>query len=183
MTDAVSDPRSGPVFTDDYFRDPYPVLAGLREHAPVREVELPEGGSTWLISRYADVRAAFADPRLAKDPRATMPLAQRPAEPLIPPPGGHMLLLNDPPVHTRLRKLVVQAFTVRRIAALRPITLSCLGDLPVLAQAKKTVPHLEEQFRRTGRAFGATSAGMGSRVAEDTTQAAMTRETPTASTS
>jgi cytochrome P450 len=31
-----------------------------------------------------------------------------------------MMLLHDPPVHTRLRKLVVKAFTVRRVAALRP---------------------------------------------------------------
>ena len=138
MTDApgiTTDPRTGPVFTEEYFRDPYPVLAALREHAPVREVEMPEGGTTWLISRYADVRAAFADPRFAKDPRATMPPEQRPAEPLIPAPAGHMLLLNDPPVHTRLRKLVVQAFTVRRIAALRPrieqVAATLLDRLPV----------------------------------------------------
>jgi NAD(P)-dependent dehydrogenase (short-subunit alcohol dehydrogenase family) len=47
------------------------------------------------------------------------------------------------------------------IAALRPITFSWLGDLPILAQAKTMVPQLEEQFRRTGRTFGATSVGMG----------------------
>lgn len=47
------------------------------------------------------------------------------------------------------------------VAALRPITFSWLGDLPILAQAKKMVPQLEEQFRKSGRAFGATSAGMG----------------------
>ncbi|MEJ2869623.1 cytochrome P450 [Actinomycetospora sp. OC33-EN08] len=116
----MTDLATGPVFTDDYWADPYGTLSRLREIAPVREVDLPDGGSTWLVTRYADVRAAFVDPRLAKDFRSTMPPDERPAEPLIPGPAGHMLLLNDPPVHTRLRKLVVSAFTVRRIAALRP---------------------------------------------------------------
>lgn len=116
----MTDLATGPVFTDAYWADPYGTLSRLREIAPVREVDLPDGGSTWLLTRYADVRAAFVDPRLAKDFRSTMPPEQRPAEPLIPGPAGHMLLLNDPPVHTRLRKLVVSTFTVRRIAALRP---------------------------------------------------------------
>ena len=40
-----------------------------------------------------------------------------------------MLLLNDPPVHTRLRKLVVKAFTVRRVAALRPRIETIAGAL------------------------------------------------------
>jgi vitamin D3 1,25-hydroxylase len=130
----TADLATGPVFTDDYWADPYPTLSRLREIAPVREVDLPEGGSTWLVTRYDDVRAAFTDPRLAKDPRALLPADQRPAEPLIPGPTGRMLLLNDPPVHTRLRKLVVQAFTVRRVAALRPrieqIATSLLDALP-----------------------------------------------------
>ncbi|MCD2193405.1 cytochrome P450 [Actinomycetospora endophytica] len=130
----TADLATGPVFTDDYWVDPYATLSRLREIAPVREVDLPDGGSTWLVTRYADVRAAFTDPRLAKDPRALLPEAERPAEPLIPGPSGHMLLLNDPPVHTRLRKLVVQAFTVRRVAAMRPrieqIASSLLDALP-----------------------------------------------------
>ncbi|MCD2188368.1 SDR family oxidoreductase [Actinomycetospora soli] len=47
------------------------------------------------------------------------------------------------------------------VAALRPITFSWLGDLPIMAQARTMVPQLEAQFRRTGRAFGRTSVGMG----------------------
>lgn len=116
----MTDLATGPVFTSDYWRDPYDVLSRLRETAPVREVELPEGGTTWLVTRYADVRAAFADPRLRKDWRATLAPEQRADAPGIPGSGGHMMLLKDPPEHDRLRKLVVRAFTVRRIAALRP---------------------------------------------------------------
>jgi vitamin D3 1,25-hydroxylase len=116
----VTDLATGPVFTDDYWSDPFAVLGGVREQAPVREVELPEGGTTWLVTRYADARSVMADPRFVKDFRNTLPPEQREHVPGIPSPGGEMMLLNDPPVHTRLRKLVVKAFTVRRVAALRP---------------------------------------------------------------
>lgn len=130
MTELVT----GPVFTEDYWRDPHDVLSRLREQAPVREVDLPEGGSTWLVTRYTDVRAAFADERLAKDWRATLPLEQRASAPGLPAPGGDMMILKDPPEHTRLRRLVARTFTVRRIAALRPrieaIAGALLDDLP-----------------------------------------------------
>jgi cytochrome P450 len=116
----VTDLATGPVFTDDYWREPFAVLAEVRDQAPVREVELPDGGSTWLVTRYADARAVMADPRFVKDFRNALPPEQRASVPGIPSPGGDMMLLNDPPVHTRLRKLVVKAFTVRRVAALRP---------------------------------------------------------------
>lgn len=130
MTELVT----GPVFTEDYWRDPHDVLSRLREQAPVREVDLPEGGSTWLVTRYADVRAAFADERLAKDWRATLSLEQRASAPGLPAPGGDMMILKDPPEHTGLRRLVARTFTVRRIAALRPrieaIAGALLDDLP-----------------------------------------------------
>ncbi len=116
----MTDLATGPVFTDDYWSDPFAVLGGVREQAPVREVDLPEGGTTWLVTRYADARSVMADPRFVKDFRNTLPPEQRAHVPGIPSPGGEMMLLNDPPVHTRLRKLVVKAFTVRRVAALRP---------------------------------------------------------------
>lgn len=60
----------------------------------------------------------------------------------------------------RKRRIFVPK-SVGIVAALRPLTFSRLGDLPVLAQARTMVPRLEEQFRKSGRHFGATSAGMG----------------------
>ena len=131
----MTDLATGPVFTDDYWREPFAVLGEVRDQAPVREVELPEGGTTWLVTRYADARSVMADPRFVKDFRNSLPEDQRANVPGIPSPGGDMMLLNDPPVHTRLRKLVVKAFTVRRVAALRPrietIAGALLAGLPV----------------------------------------------------
>lgn len=130
----MTDVAPAPLFTDDYWHEPFAALGELRERGPVHEVDLPEGGRTWLVTRYADARAVMSDPRFVKDFRNTLPEDQRASVPGIPSPGGEMMLLNDPPVHTRLRKLVVKAFTVRRVAALRPgvetIATSLLAGLP-----------------------------------------------------
>ncbi len=50
-----------------YFQDPLRFFARMREERPVTPVVMPDGSRTWLITRYADVRAALADPRLCKD--------------------------------------------------------------------------------------------------------------------
>ena len=104
------------VFAGDFWRDPYPVYAALRERAPVVQVPLPQGGTTWLVTRYDDVLAAFTDERLVSDVRAILP----PGTPDPTGAGGAMMLHLDPPDHTRLRRLVTRSFTARRIADLRP---------------------------------------------------------------
>jgi hypothetical protein len=121
------------VFEGDFWRDPYPAYAQLRSDAPVVEVPLPSGGSTWLVTRYDDVRAAFTDERLVKDVTKVLPpealAAVAGAGSQVP-----MMILLDPPDHTRLRRLVSQAFTARRVAALRPrveqIAAALLDALP-----------------------------------------------------
>ena len=112
----------------DYFQDPYSVHARLRAQRPVTPVTMPGGAPVWLITGYAEARAALADPRLSK----RMPSWH-------PEPGSifasldlHMLN-SDPPDHERLRKLVNKAFTARRVERLRPritaITAGLLDDM------------------------------------------------------
>ncbi len=104
------------LFDGAFWRDPYPAYAALRADEPVRKVSRADG-TVWMLSRYADVRAALADPRLSKDWRHTLPPEQRAAAPATQIP---MMILMDPPGHTRLRKLVSRPFTLRRMEELRP---------------------------------------------------------------
>jgi cytochrome P450 len=104
------------LFEGAFWRDPYPAFAALRADEPVRRVELPDG-PVWILTRYADVRAALVDPRFSKDWRYTLPPEARADQPATPIP---MMILMDPPDHTRLRKLVARSFTARRMSALRP---------------------------------------------------------------
>jgi len=104
---------------DAYYQDPAGFFARLRESRPVAPVTMPGRGRAWFITRYPDVLAAMADSRLANDVhRWPGGARQRPSEAAG---GVHAHLLNtDPPVHTRLRRLVYKAFTPRRVARLRP---------------------------------------------------------------
>jgi cytochrome P450 len=122
---------------EEFLQNPHALNHRLRAEGPVRPVVLPRGLKVWLVTRYADVRAALADPRLKKDSRqiddlfemhTTNPDSLRGGETLF----SHMLN-SDPPDHERLRRLVNKAFTARRIEQLRPriedITDGLLADI------------------------------------------------------
>jgi cytochrome P450 len=100
--------------------DPHPIYARLREAAPAHEIPLAADFTAWMITRYDDARRALNDPRLSKDMRST-PIRTGGGWPdeLRAAMDSHMLS-NDPPAHTRLRRLVSSVFTARRIADLRP---------------------------------------------------------------
>jgi cytochrome P450 len=99
----------------DYFQDPYSVHARLRAQRPVTRVIMPGGAAVWLITGYAEARAALADPRMSK----RMPGWHPEPGSVIATMDLHMLN-SDPPDHGRLRRLVNKAFTVRQVERLRP---------------------------------------------------------------
>jgi len=112
----------------EYFSDPYSVHARLRAQHPVARVIMPGGTPAWLVTGYAQARAALTDPRLHKLPKGWRP----DPDSLVASFDLHMLNL-DPPDHDRLRKLVNKAFTARRVEELRPritaITAALLDDM------------------------------------------------------
>ena len=116
-------------FGDEFFQDPPAVYQALREHGPALPVVLPNGWQGWLVTSYDDARRLLADHRLRKNGNEMVRLF---------PPGnaaayGSMLsrhmLNSDPPDHTRLRRLVSKAFTVRAIEQLRPRIEQTASDL------------------------------------------------------
>ncbi|MEU4157766.1 cytochrome P450 [Actinoplanes sp. NPDC026670] len=98
----------------------------LRDNAPPCRVTLPDGSPVWLVTRYADVRALLADPRLSVD-KANSDGSWRGFS--LPPALDANLLNMDPPHHTRIRRLVSQAFTPRRVDGLRPAVARTAGEL------------------------------------------------------
>ncbi|UMP00301.1 cytochrome P450 [Amycolatopsis sp. EV170708-02-1] len=108
----------------DLVQDPHRVSALLREEGPARKVRLPRGLEVWIVTGYAEARAILSDSRVGKDPEAIRRLFERDgfesaADNAVRALGAHMLN-SDPPDHTRLRKLVNQAFTSRTVSRLRP---------------------------------------------------------------
>jgi cytochrome P450 len=96
---------------------PHDVYRRLRESAPVHRTAGPDGSPAWLVTRYEDVRAALADPRLSLDKAHATEGNYRGLS--LPPALDANLLNMDPPDHTRIRRLVARAFTMRRVEQLR----------------------------------------------------------------
>ncbi len=111
--------------SDDFHVDWYRTYAKLREQAPVTPARF-FGQDAWLITGYAEAKAALTDLRLSSDPKKKYPgvEVEFPAYLGFPDDVRNYFTNNmgtsDPPTHTRLRKLVSQEFTVSRVEAMRP---------------------------------------------------------------
>jgi len=91
-----------------------PMYFWLQDHEPLARVKLPYGEEGWLLTRYEDVRTALGDARFSLA-EATVHDVPR----LTPQRYGAILTDQDPPGHTRLRRLVATVFTTRRVEQLR----------------------------------------------------------------
>ncbi len=109
-------------------RAPYPRYHRLRELSPVHRS--PSLGM-WFLTRYADCSAALRDPRFGKDYARQMESRFGPGWREHPSlvRGERMLINLDGSDHSRLRKLVVKAFTRRTIDALRPRIERAVNEL------------------------------------------------------
>ncbi len=93
--------------------------AWLRDHAPAYWHEEADGPGFWAVTRYDDVAAIGRDPAtFSSEPTIMIP---DPAQGSGIDFGDHkMMLMMDPPDHTRYRKTISRAFTQGPAAALRP---------------------------------------------------------------
>ena len=133
MTEADMDRGAVEHLGAEYFRDPYAVHARLRAQRPVSAVIMPGGTPAWLVTGYAEARAALADPRLRK----SNPGWQPDPDSIYGALDGHMLN-RDPPDHERLRRLVNKAFTARHVERLRPrITAITAGLLDAMSDRRE----------------------------------------------
>ena len=122
---AAAQPLFDPL-SPDYIRDPYPSYERLRTLDPVHLT--PFGN--YLVSRHAEVSLVLRDKRFGKDfvERSSRRYgAQIMDEPVFQ-SMGHWMLQQDPPDHTRLRGLVVKAFTARRVEDMRPRIQQIVDD-------------------------------------------------------
>jgi cytochrome P450 len=98
-----------------FLNDPYPTYAALRAHAPVHR--LPDG--SFFLTRYDDVAHVYRDTATWSSDKK---IDFRPnfADSLLYEHHTTSLVFNDPPVHTRVRKLLAPVFTPRALKAIEP---------------------------------------------------------------
>src|SRR5947209_9687108 len=102
-----------------FIRDPYPTYRWLRQTNPIWRSPL----GPYVLTRYRDIDAVTRDRRFVHDFEGRIS-GNGPRDMLMDQPVfqslSRSMLVQDPPDHTRLRNLVVRAFTARRVEEMRP---------------------------------------------------------------
>jgi cytochrome P450 len=114
---ATGEPLFNPL-SPEFIRDPYPVYERMRRTDPVHLTE----HAAFVASRHAEVSLVLRDKRFGKDyvERNLRRYGPKIMEEPVFRSMSLWMLQQDPPDHTRLRGLVVKAFTARRVEDMRP---------------------------------------------------------------
>lgn len=103
-----------------FVEDPYPFYRDLRENGALHWHK----NGFWMVMRYADSIAMLQDPRFIRPPRKSQEELDRLFENEELSPAAFLnsygILWQNPPDHTRLRRLFTKAFTPRVVDSLRP---------------------------------------------------------------
>ena len=129
----------------DFLANPYPVYAALRAQEPVKR--MPDG--SYFLTRHADLVAVYRDahtfssdkqvefgPKYNKAPYNAPPYALPGRDAPLYEHHTNSLVFNDPPLHTRVRKLIMGALTRRAIDDLTPGLVSLVDALLEHLQAQ-----------------------------------------------
>ena len=117
---------------DGFHADPYPTYAALREDTPV--CWQPDGSV--VLSRYDDLDLVYRDTeRFISDKKAVFGPKYGIDSPLY---EHHTtsLVFNDPPLHTRVRKVMVGAMNPRALAQMEPGLIQLVDGLLDEMQAR-----------------------------------------------
>ena len=120
MNEPLREAAAKPVFdplSPDFIRDPYPLYELLRTTDPMHLTQM----GAYLASRHAEVSSVLRDKRFGKDyvTRTTKRYGPDFMDEPVLRSMRYWMLSQDPPDHTRLRGLVVKAFTARRVEDMR----------------------------------------------------------------
>ncbi len=114
-----------------FYDDPYPTYAALRAVSPVHR--LPD--RSLFLTRYADLEHIYRDTRTFSSDKRIEFKPKFGDSPLY---EHHTtsLVFNDPPLHTRVRKIVAGALTPRAVAEMEPGLLAAVDSLLDLIEGK-----------------------------------------------
>jgi len=123
-----------------FIDDPYPLYAALRRHSPVH----PLGPGSVLLTRHDDVLAAYRSVHLSSDKQREFAPRLGAGTPVFE-HHTQSLVFNDPPLHTRVRRLLMGALNQRAITRMEAgVTALVQGLLDRLADEAQ--PDLVEHF-------------------------------------
>jgi cytochrome P450 len=125
--------------TPEFYADPYPTYRALRELEPVKR--MPNG--SWFLTRYDDLVSAY---------KTTGVFSSDKKKEFFPKYGDSLLyehhttslVFNDPPAHTRVRRLIMGALSPRAIAAMEPDLVALVDRLIAIIAARGKVDLIDD---------------------------------------
>jgi cytochrome P450 len=111
--------------TPDFLANPYPVYAALRETQPVRR--MPDGSV--FLTRCADLMTVYRDAQAFSSDKQVEFAPKYGADSALFEHHTTSLVFNDPPLHTRVRRLIMGALTRRAIASMEPGLIALVDGL------------------------------------------------------
>jgi cytochrome P450 len=120
--------------TPDFYENPWPYYHALRTHEPVKR--LPDG--SLFLTRHADLVAVYRDAKTFTSDKKKE-FKPKYGDSLLFEHHTTSLVFNDPPLHTRVRKLIMGALTQRAIAGMESGLVQLVDRLLDAAQAKGRV--------------------------------------------
>ena len=120
--------------TPEFYANPYPTYRALREHEPVKRMH--NGG--YFLTRYDDLVGVYKNTRtFSSDKRREF--APKYGNSLLYEHHTTSLVFNDPPAHTRVRRLIMGALSPRAIAEMEPDLIALVDRLLDALAAKDSV--------------------------------------------
>jgi cytochrome P450 len=104
----------------DFYADPYPTYSALRQHEPVKRMR----NGSYFLTRYDDLLAIYKNTKIFSSDKKKE-FAPKYGASLLYEHHTTSLVFNDPPAHTRVRRLIMGALSPRAIAGME-------GDLIAL---------------------------------------------------
>lgn len=122
-----------------FYENPYPTYHALRQQDPIHR--LSDG--SYFLTRYADCAFVYRDPITFSSDKKQEYGAKYGPSPLY---DHHTtsLVFNDPPLHTRVRRLIIGALTGRAIAAMEPALVRLVDRLLDRAEAQGRCDLIED---------------------------------------
>jgi cytochrome P450 len=110
--------------TGEFYADPYPTYRALREHEPIKL--MPNGA--YFLTRYDDLVTAYKNTKIFSSDKKREFLPKYGAS-LLYEHHTTSLVFNDPPAHTRVRRLIMGALSPRAIAEMEPYLIALVDRL------------------------------------------------------
>jgi cytochrome P450 len=125
--------------TPEFYADPYPTYRALREHEPVKL--MPNG--SYFLTRYDELVGAYKNTKLFSSDKKKE-FAPKYGSSLLYEHHTTSLVFNDPPAHTRVRRLIMGALSPRAILAMEPDLIALVDRLLEIIAAKRDVDLIDD---------------------------------------